>query len=369
MDSVVIAAGGTGGHLYPALAVAGELARLAPGLGLRFTGGAAGIEARVVPAEGWSFTPLESSAWHRGRPLTLLTGSVRALRGAWRARGFLRHEGARAVFSTGGFPAAPALLAAAAERIPIVLHEPNRRPGVVNRFFGRVASCVTVGDEAAASAFPRGRVRVTGVPVRRAVLEADRARGRRTLGIADGAFAVLVLGGSQGAGAINRAMTQALPGLGSMPEPLSIVWLSGRAGEAVLAPVAKAAPVPVRLFGYLDDMASALAAADLVVGRAGASTLAEIAATGRPAVLVPYPHAAADHQARNAEAAGQAGAALVIPERELTGTRLAEAIGALAGDPARLADMGRRSAELGRPDAARDVALAILEIMGIEARA
>jgi UDP-N-acetylglucosamine--N-acetylmuramyl-(pentapeptide) pyrophosphoryl-undecaprenol N-acetylglucosamine transferase len=235
----------------------------------------------------------------------------------------------------------------------------------VNRLFGRVAACVTVGDGAAAACFPKGCVRVTGVPVRRAVLEGDKARGRRALGIADGAFAVLVLGGSQGAGAINRAVTEALPQLAGLGRPVSVVWLCGRAGEAALAPVAKAAPVPVRLFGYLDDMASALAAADLVVARAGASTLAELSATGRPAILVPYPHAAADHQARNADAVERAGAAIVIPERELTGPRLADAIAALAGDVGALAEMARQSTGLARPDAARDVALAILETMGV----
>jgi len=367
VDAVVIAAGGTGGHLYPALAVAGELARLAPGLSVEFTGGAAGLEARVVPAESWPFTPFESAPWHRGRPLSMLTGGVRALRGAWRAKGWLRAKRARAVFSTGGFPGAPVLLAAAAARIPIVLHEPNLRAGIVNRVFGRVAACVTVGDEAAAGSFPRTRVRVTGVPVRRSVLEGDRARGRRMLGIEDEAFVVLVLGGSQGASAINRAVAEALPRLGSPGGPLSLVWLCGRAGEPAASAVADTAPVPVRVFGYLDDMASALAAADLVVARAGASTLAELSATGHPAILVPYPHAAADHQSRNAEAFARAGAAIVIPETELSGERLAAGIAALAGDRERLNTMARRSSALGRPDAARAVAQAILETIGVPA--
>jgi UDP-N-acetylglucosamine--N-acetylmuramyl-(pentapeptide) pyrophosphoryl-undecaprenol N-acetylglucosamine transferase len=364
MDAVVIAAGGTGGHLYPALAVAAELKGLAPGLGVRFTGSAAGLEARVVPAEGWAFTPLKSSAWHRGRPLTMITGGARALAGSWRGFRLFRATGTRVVFSTGGFTSAPALLAATLARVPIVLHEPNRQPGVVNRIFGKVASRVTVGDGEAGRFFPRGRVRVTGVPVRRSVLEGDRVRGRLSLGIENGAFMVLVLGGSQGAGAINRALIDALPALWAAAPASSVVWLCGRAAETALASVARSAAVPVRLIGYLDDMASALAAADLVVARAGASTVAELTATGRPSILVPYPHAAADHQTRNAEALVAAGAAIMIPEPELDGLRLARAIASLAGNEARRALMGRRAAELGRPDAARAVAREILETIG-----
>jgi len=364
MNAVVIAAGGTGGHVYPALAVAAELKGLAPGLGIRFTGSAAGLEARVVPAEGWPFTPLKSSAWHRGRPLTVITGGARALAGAWRGLRLMRATGTRVVFSTGGFASAPALLAATAARVPIVLHEPNRQPGVVNRIFGKVAARVTVGDGDATRFFPRSRVRVTGVPVRRTVLEGNRARGRATLGIEDGAFMVLVLGGSQGAGAINRALIDALPALRKAAPSSSVVWLCGRAAETALASVARSAVVPVRLIGYLDDMASALAAADLVVARAGASTVAELTATGRPSILVPYPYAAADHQTRNAEALATAGAATMIPETELDGPRLARAIASLAEDGTRRAEMSSRAAALGRRDAARAVALQVLEVIG-----
>lgn len=357
-----MAAGGTGGHLYPALAVARELKDLAPDLALSFTGHADRLEARVVPQAGFSFAPLASGPWRRGRAASLLTGTARTLKGAAQARRLFKALGTRAVFSTGGFVSAPALLAAASLRLPIVLHEPNRTPGLVTRLFGRVAARVTVGDAAAAAAFPSRVVRVTGIPVRRELLAGDRAAARRALRLPEDACVVLVVGGSQSARALNRAVGEALPALAGLR--VALVWLCGRSEEAKLSPVAAGARVPVRLFGYLDDMAGALGAADLVVARSGASTIAELTALGLPAILIPYPHAAGDHQTANAEALAAAGAGMLLPEEGLTGGTLAAALRALAGDPARRAAMASASATLGRPNAARAVALEILDVIG-----
>jgi len=361
VGGIVIAAGGTGGHLYPALAVARELRALAPELPVMFTGHAERLEARVVPDAGFAFTPLASGPWRRGRLTSLATGTARTLRGAAQARRLLRQGGAQAVFSTGGFVSAPALLAAATLRLPIVLHEPNRTPGLVTRLFGRLAARVTLGDAAAAGAFPARTVRVTGIPIRGDILAGDRAAARRALGLPAGACVVLVVGGSQSAAALNRAVREALPHLAGLP--VAFVWLCGRSEEPALAPVAAAAPVPVRLFGYLDDMAGALRAADLVVARAGASTIAEVTAVGLPAVLVPYPHAAADHQTANASALAAAGAGVLLPEAGLTGGSLAAVVRALATDPTRRAAMAAASLALGRPGAARAVAREILDVI------
>jgi UDP-N-acetylglucosamine--N-acetylmuramyl-(pentapeptide) pyrophosphoryl-undecaprenol N-acetylglucosamine transferase len=363
MGALVIAAGGTGGHLYPAIAVARELAQMAPDTTVTFVGRSGGMEESVIPREGFPFAAVKSGPWRRGNILSLASGSLNAARGALMARRILKDTGATAVFSTGGFTSAPVLLAATVGGIPYVLHEPNRLPGVVNRIFGRLARRVTTGYEDTALGFPRSRTRVTGVPVRREILERDATAARAVFDLPSPACVVLALGGSQGAGAINRAVAESLPHLASANVPVAVVWICGvREFDARLSS-ASSAPVPVKLFGYLWNIADALAAADVVVMRAGASSVAEVLALGKPAVLVPYPYAAGDHQTRNAEALVQAGAAVMLPEKGLTGVVLAQTLSAIALDPFRRAEMGRRAAAQGRPGAARDVATEVLAAM------
>ena len=268
------------------------------------------------------------------------------------------------MFSTGGYVSAPVLLAAASLRLPIVLHEPNRGPGLVNRFFGRMASRVAVGFEETAASFPAGRVRVTGVPVRRQILIRDREEARRALGLDGPAGVVLVFGGSQGASAINRVVIEALPRLASSLAGTALVWICGRKDRAECEAAARGSAMRVLLFEYLDDIGDALAAADVVVARGGGSTGAELLALGKPSVLVPYPHAAGDHQAKNAAALEREGAAVVLAERDLDGASLAETVAKLVADPFRRAELGRRAAAQGRPGAARAVAEMILEAIG-----
>ena len=369
MGAVVIAAGGTGGHLYPALAVARELQVAAPHIRVAFAGSAAGLEAGVVPAAGYEFVPLASGPWRRGHPMSLVAGAAQAARGAWQARALYRRLGARALFSTGGFASAPAHLAAALGGLPVVLHEPNAVPGVVTRLFARGAHRVTLGRAEAAPRLGGAPVLVTGVPVRAEIRGWDRARARAALGLPSQATVILALGGSRGAGGLNRALAAALPALGSLPHGTRLLWLCGRAEEAALAPVAAAAPVAVDLRGYLDDMGAALAAADFAVCRAGAGTLAELAAAALPALLVPFPHAADGHQALNAAGVAAAGAARVLPEAGLDGSVLAAAIAWLAGDEAARAAMSRAAGSLDRPDAAARIAGEILAAMGPGAEA
>jgi len=355
VGAVVIAAGGTGGHVYPALAAAREIALLDPSLDLLFLGSATGLEARVVPGEGFMFRPVSSGPWHRGRPWTILTGGLKALRGAVEARRAMREAGARAVLSTGGWAAAPALLAAFVGGIPIVVHEPNRAPGVVNRAFGRVAARVTVGDSDAARRFPAHRTVVTGVPVRKAVVEATREEARRRLGLGTASTVVLVMGGSQAARSINAATCEALPALAA-ERGLELLWLCGASGLAECSAAAERAGVRAKVMAYLDDMGSGLAAADLAVARAGASTVAELAVARLPSVLVPYPQAAGDHQTANAQALERAGAAVLLSQASLSGAALAAAVLGLARDAGRRTVMAGHAGSLARPDAARRVA-------------
>jgi UDP-N-acetylglucosamine--N-acetylmuramyl-(pentapeptide) pyrophosphoryl-undecaprenol N-acetylglucosamine transferase len=321
-----------------------------------------GFEARVVPAGGWEFEPVRARPWRRSRPWTLAGAALGAVAGAWKASRLLRRHHAGVVFSTGGYASAPVLLAAVVLRVPIVLHEPNAQPGVVTRIFGPLAARVTVVSDEAGRSFPRSRTEVTGVPVRRSLFTTGREEARKKLGLA-GEFTLLVLGGSQGAGAINAALESALPLLAEARGRISIIWSCGRADFGRARAAAASAPVSVTAHSYIDDIGSVLPACDAVVGRAGASATAEMLVAGLPSLLVPYPFAAADHQRRNAEAIGRAGAARVLPESSLTGGLLAREILALAGDPAGLAAMADCARAAAKPGAARTVAGAVLAAM------
>lgn len=325
--------GGTGGHVIPALAVAGELRAM--GHEVTFVGTRAGIEARLAPAAGFPIVfvgvgALNRVGWAR-RLRTLATLPFAVLR-AMRIR-------AEAVFSMGGFAAGPMVLAAILRGTPVVAMEPNAVPGFTHRRAARWLARVLVNFEETARWFPEGRAERTGVPVRPEFF----AAGNKTRG---DEFVVLVTGGSQGARTLSRAAREAaaLAGPG-----VRIVLQAGR-GNAREGE-----------FEFIEDMPAAFAGADLIVCRAGAATVAEVAAAGKPAVLVPFPFAADDHQARNAEAMAKAGAAVVVPDAEMTGERLAALIAHFAERPEELKRMGEAARSLARPGAARRAAEILVE--------
>ena len=353
--------------MYPALAVAAELREIVPGTPVVFVGRAEGFEARVVPAEGWTFEPVRAYPWRRARPWTIASASLGAFAGAFGAARILRRCQAGVVFSTGGYASSPVLLAAVVMGIPIVLHEPNALPGVVTRIFGRMASRVTVVSAEAGRKFPGSRTDVTGVAVRRSLFSAGREEARKSMGLSGG-FVLLVLGGSQGAGAINQALESALPLLASAPEKISVIWVCGSRDFERARVVAESAPLSVLPFSYINDMGPVLSACDAVLGRAGASATAEMLIAGLPALLVPYPYAAGDHQRKNAEAIERAGAAKVLDEAALTGESLAREVMALAGDSVVLATMAGCARTAGKPEAARIVADAVISAMASSRR-
>jgi UDP-N-acetylglucosamine--N-acetylmuramyl-(pentapeptide) pyrophosphoryl-undecaprenol N-acetylglucosamine transferase len=253
------------------------------------------------------------------------------------------------VIGVGGYASGPAVLAAWLLRIPIMLMEQNHFPGATNRFLAPRADVVCVPSEAARARLG-GRGVVTGNPIRPEFSAIGPARGEAEVSL-------LVFGGSRGARSINRAMAEALPHLASGGRGLTIVHQTGEAArDEVAAAYASFPSLPSTVLPFLDDMPRRLADADLVVSRAGATTLSELAAAGRPAILVPYPHAADDHQRLNAEAVRDAGGAVVLPDEGLTGEALATAIEALASDPARRLRMAAAVKTLARPDAAERIA-------------
>src|SRR5688572_2718409 len=340
---VVIAAGGTAGHVVPALAVAGALR--ADGHDVVFVGGER-AEAELVPAAGFELRPINVRGLSRTNPLAAVSASALAARATAAAARILKAERADAVLGGGGYVAGPVGLAAVARRIPLVLSEADSHLGLTNRLLASRARRVCL-------AFPIAgregeRYRVTGRPVPPTVT--DREGARAELGIEAGETCVLVFGGSLGARSINTAAVAAFAGA-----PYRVLHVAGRRDFADLR-----APGPhYDLRDYLTPFGTALAAADLAVARAGGSIF-ELAQYGVPAVLVPYPHASADHQTTNARWMTDAGAAVVIPDAELTPERLRADVDALVGDPERLSRMRAASTALARPGAAREIAAEVL---------
>lgn len=344
--------------MYPALTVAEQFAA-APDA-VTFVGTPDSLESRIVPAAGVRFRALDASGFDRSRPWTLVTSVARIAASTLRAWRWLGAEKPDVVIGFGGYVSLPVAFAAVLRGVPLVLHEQNSVPGIANRALSRSAAAVAVTYEESASFFAHpDRVVLTGNPVRDAVLSSTRDAGRASLGLPPDALVLLVFGGSRGARHLNTALVGVRDRLLGVAD-LHIVHVAGKAeGESVRALLYKAGGDGGgrwRVLDYLDDMGSALAASDLVVARAGATSISEITAVGLPAVLVPYPYATDDHQTRNAASLVSHGAALVIADADIDGERFGDTIVGLLGDAETRASMAAASRALGRPDAAARVA-------------
>ncbi len=361
---VVIACGGTGGHVYPALAIAEALRARDPATDVLFIG-SGGLESRIIRAAGWPVQSVSARPMPRRPSWRAIWAGLAAALGTLQAMRRLLAQRPSVVISTGGYAGAPVGAAAALLRIPLVLQEQNLHPGSANRLLHRFARVVSVPDESVAGIFGAKAV-VTGVPVGRRAVEGDRARGRHRFGLAPDRMTVLVLGGSQGARSINEAMVGAALHLAD-PGTLQVVHQTGPAHEEwVRAHAAKLQTLRYVAVGYIDDVADAYACADLVVCRAGASTLAEVTARGLPCIVVPYPYAAEAHQEANARLLERAGAAVVVLDRDLSGDGLAALLNTLRGQPATLRAMAAASRRLGKPEAAARVADLVRSAAGQE---
>jgi UDP-N-acetylglucosamine--N-acetylmuramyl-(pentapeptide) pyrophosphoryl-undecaprenol N-acetylglucosamine transferase len=352
-SKIVIAAGGTAGHVVPALAVAAALR--ADGAEVAFVG-AGRAEAALVPQAGYELHAIAVEGLSRSNPLRALRALLRAALAVARARALLRRLAADAVMGGGGYVAGPVALAALTLRVPVVLTEADSRLGLTNRLLAPFARRVCLSFPIAGR--DGGRYRVTGRPVPATSRELQGARER--LGVGVGEKCVLVFGGSLGARTINRAAADAFAGSSSIGGALRVLHIAGSREYDELAQ--RELPGGYDLREYLDeaDFADALAAADLAASRAGGSVF-EIAAHGVPAILVPYPHATGDHQTTNARWMADAGAAVVIADDQLTGARLAHEVAELLADRSGLAAMAAASRTLARPDAAHEIARELLE--------
>jgi UDP-N-acetylglucosamine--N-acetylmuramyl-(pentapeptide) pyrophosphoryl-undecaprenol N-acetylglucosamine transferase len=350
---VLILAGGTGGHIFPGLSVAAELQ--SRGVAVAWLGAEGGMETRLVPEHAIAIDAIAVKGL-RGKGLaTLLGAPIRVLSAVRAASRVLARRRPRAVVSFGGYAAGPGGIAARLHGVPLVVHEQNRAPGMTNRVLARFARRVLTGFP---QTFGGAREELAGNPVRNEIAmlppPAQRFAAR---GAGTGPLHLLVLGGSQGARALNTAVPQALAASGVQAE------VRHQCGEKLRAEAEQAyaqAGIAARVEPFIADMAAAYAGADLVVCRAGALTLAELCAAGVGSVLVPFPQAVDDHQTRNAEYLVERGAALLLPQGEALADRLRDALAALAADPARRLAMAEAARALARPDAAARVADAVL---------
>jgi len=355
---IVIAGGGTGGHLYPGIAVARELRRRMPEAVVTFAGTARGIESRVVPREGFELDVIRSAGLKSVSPAAVVRGvALLPVSGAdaWR---IVSRRRPQLVIGVGGYSSGPVVLVAAMRRVSTMLLEQNAVPGFTNRMLAPFVSAAAVTFEATAAYFGR-RGFVTGNPVRPEFFEPAPAPAGTA-----GPPRVLIFGGSQGAHAINMAMVEAAPRLAAHPGGLAITHQTGERDLEHVRDAYRSAGLGARVEPFLYAMDREMKMADLVVCRAGATTIAELTAAGRPSVLIPLPTAADDHQRKNGEALAGVGAAELLPQAQMTGERLAAVIGALATDADRRRAMSDAAKRLAKPDAARAIvehALGLLE--------
>ena len=341
--SLLIAGGGTGGHLYPGIAVARELLSRVPDAKVAFVGTAAGIEARVVPREGFDLEVIRSAGL-KGKSLQSLARGVGLLPlsggDAWQV---ISRRQPSIVIGVGGYSSGPVVLLAAARGIPTLLMEQNAVPGLTNRLLAPVVNAAAVTYDEALRYFG-SKAFVSGNPVRPEFFgeEAHDDQG-----------GVLVFGGSQGAHAINMAMVEAAPRLAAAAPGVAITHQTGERDLETVRDGYRRAGLEARVEPFLYEMDREMKAASVIVSRAGATTLAELTAAGRPSILIPLPTATDDHQRKNAEALVRQGAASMIEQRQLTGERLAAEILALAGDAEKRLAMRDAAKRLARPDAAR----------------
>jgi UDP-N-acetylglucosamine--N-acetylmuramyl-(pentapeptide) pyrophosphoryl-undecaprenol N-acetylglucosamine transferase len=361
--SILIAGGGTGGHVFPGVAVAEALESLAD-LEVVFCGTERGIESRVIPARGWRLERLVVEPMKGGGPVRALRGALVAVRATLQALTLVRRVKPRVVLSVGGYASGPATLAAALLGVPVAVLEPNSVPGLSNRVLAPLARRAYLAWEEAAPAFRSSTIRSVGVPLRAGF-------GGRAPYTPGGHARVLVMGGSQGAAVLNERLPEAIALAAARgARSVEVLHQAGRdRDQAVRDAYAHAKFERATVVPFIDDVAGAIADCDLVVARAGAGTLAEIAAVGRASLLVPFPHAADDHQARNAEALARTGAAVCLRQEAADVARLATELGRLLGDDSARVGMAAASRARGRPDAARLVAEDLLTLAGIPERA
>ncbi len=343
---VIIAGGGTGGHVIPALAIAQQLKKQFDAEVL-FIGTARGIETRLVPQAGFALELIQVGALKNVSLMTRAKTMFDLPRALWTSGRIVSDFRPDVVVGVGGYASGPAMIAAIRRRVPTLAFEPNVVPGFANRMVARFVSAAAVHFEETCEYFRN--CKVTGVPVRAAFFQIAAKKH-------DGTPTLLVFGGSQGAHAINQAMMESLPGLRAKIPTIHVIHQTGQRDYDAVQAAYHQAGISGEVHKFIDDMPATFAGADLIVCRSGASTVGEITAAGKPAIFVPFPRAADDHQNKNARALESAGAAIVVEESNLGAAYLVETIATLLGDRARLRAMSAAATSLAHPKAVEEIA-------------
>ncbi|CDX03027.1 UDP-N-acetylglucosamine--N-acetylmuramyl-(pentapeptide) pyrophosphoryl-undecaprenol N-acetylglucosamine transferase [Desulfitobacterium hafniense] len=363
---VIVTGGGTGGHIYPALAIAKGILVHQPDAEILYIGTREGMEARLVPEAGLEFAGVSGQGLPRKLSLETLKVGGKSFKALWETKQILKKFKPDLVVGTGGYVAGPVVLTAALFGIPTLLHEQNALPGITNKILTRFVRKVMVTfPESIAHFGVRRKLVLTGLPVRPEIGNISREKGAACLGLRPDCLTLLVTGGSRGARSINQAMPTVLKHLAGRKD-IQVIWATGKATYQETLESLKTQGIQWqrenwRVLEYLKDMPEAMACADLFVGRAGATTLAEIMVAGKPGLLVPYPLAAENHQEFNARALEKDGAACVILDKDLTGENLWALVQGLIEKPEKLRKMAQAARSLGQPDALNKIVKVCLD--------
>lgn len=353
---LIIAGGGTGGHLFPGIAVAEEFLARGAENEVLFVGTERGIEARLLPKLGYRLELISASGMKGLGTAKQIMSAGRLLYGYAQSRKILKEFRPDLVLGVGGYASAPLVLAARGMGIRRFIHEQNAAPGLTNKLLGRVVDGVFISMEESASFFPKKITQMTGNPIRKEILWGFQERVR-SMG---DSFSILVFGGSAGAQRVNTALLEALPHLAGMKQRLRITHQTGEKDVVRVREGYQAQGVQAKVVSFIDDMSAAYGAADLVICRAGATTIAEVTACGKGCIFIPYPYAADDHQRKNAESLVKKGAGRMILEEDLTGGHLAAEILELIDHPGKVSEMERAARGLAQLDAAQAIVAAMV---------
>lgn len=360
--TVIFTGGGTSGHINPAIAIARELVLRRPDIHIIFTGTANGLEADIVPKQGFEFIPITASPFKRKLSMALVKAFIDLFKGRRESMQLIDDLSPLAVVGTGGYVAGPVLAAAGKRAVPYLIHEQNAFPGQSNRVMAKRAERVCVSYDEAKPYFKQAKsVVLTGNPINQAYFNLDRETARAQLGIPEDELRILVSGGSLGARTLNQTMIQYLKEHPQFPGRIKLVSGKTQFNEVQAA----AAGIPssqLEVLDYVYDMPLQMAAADIYICRAGAGTCAEVAALGKPAIMVPYPYATGDHQTHNAKAFSEIGAALLCRNEDFTPDNLEQLLSQLDTAEKREA-MGERARQLAKPNAARDIVDQLMDIL------
>lgn len=360
--TIVIAAGGTGGHLYPAIALAREFLRVDAAVRILFVGTARGIESRVLAHEGFELALITAKPIMGKGLLDIVRGVLSVPIGLWQSWHILKQRQADLVIGVGGYTSPTMLVAAALRGITRVILEPNAYPGLANKVVAPFVQRIFLAFESAGDSFDSQKVRVVGTPIRQAFLAQS---GKSSESKKSDGQHLLIFGGSQGARAINSAVLEGLPLLSERLPRLRITHKTGEADCERVSMAYRAAGIQASVVPFLYDMPTVLRTADLVVARSGAMTIAELTTCGKAAVLIPLPTAIYDHQMKNARAMEAVGGAIVLPQADLTGVTLVETIVGVLSNPARLGTMQQNSLAMRRIDAGARIVKECYALMGM----